>query len=98
MPVKVGILGCGFIGRIHALDLKADARLTLVGVADMVPQAAQRLAEEVNTKPLPSLEALLVAFIQELYVYKTNTVHINPVLRVMMPVVHGFSEKPMSTT
>src|SRR5213596_1811226 len=59
MPVKVGILGCGFIGRIHALDLKADARVTLVGVADMVPQAAQRLAAEVNTKPLPSLEALL---------------------------------------
>ena len=61
MTVKVGILGCGFIGRIHALDLTSDPRVALVGVADTVPQASQRLAAEVNTKPLPSLEALLDA-------------------------------------
>src|SRR5439155_207332 len=98
MPVKVGILGCGFIGRIHALDMKADARVTLVGVADMVPQAAQRLAAEVNTKPLPWLEVLLDAGLEALYVCTPNTLHLDPVLRGLAAGVHVFSEKPMATS
>jgi myo-inositol 2-dehydrogenase/D-chiro-inositol 1-dehydrogenase len=92
------LLGCGFIGRIHALNLKADARAVLVGVADTVPQAAQRLAAEVNTKPLPSLEALLEAGIDALYVCTPNTLHVEPVIRGLGAGVHVFSEKPMATS
>lgn len=98
MPVKVGILGCGFIGRIHALDLRTDPRVTLVAVADAVPQAAQRLAVEVNTKPLPSLDALLDVGIDALYVCTPNTLHVEPVLRGLGAGVHVFSEKPMATS
>src|SRR5256885_5960692 len=98
MTVRVGILGCGFIGRIHALDLKSDSRVALVGVADTLPQAAQRLATEVNTKPLPSLEALLDAGIETLYVCTPNTLHLEPVLRGLAAGVHVFSEKPMATS
>jgi myo-inositol 2-dehydrogenase/D-chiro-inositol 1-dehydrogenase len=98
MAVRVGLVGCGFIGRIHALNLKADARAVLVGVADSVPQAAQRLAAEVNSKPLPSLEALLEAGIDALYVCTPNTLHVEPVLRGLEAGVHVFSEKPMATS
>ncbi len=95
---KVGILGCGFIGRIHALDLKADPRIELVAVADAVPQAAQRLADEVKTKPLPSLDALLDTGVNAVYVCTPNTHHIEPVLRALQAGVHVFSEKPMATS
>lgn len=98
MAVKVGILGCGFIGRIHALDLRSDPRVNLVAVADAVPQAAQRLAAEMNTKPLPSLDALLNAGIDALYVCTPNTLHVEPVLRGLGAGVHVFSEKPMATS
>ncbi|HEV2356517.1 MAG TPA: Gfo/Idh/MocA family oxidoreductase [bacterium] len=59
--MRVGVVGAGFIGRLHALNLKADPRVDLVGVADTVPAAAQRLAGEVGTKALPDLAALLDA-------------------------------------
>ncbi len=98
MSVKVGILGCGFIGRIHALDLRSDPRVDLVAVADAVPQAAQRLAAEMNTKPLPSMDALLSAGIDALYVCTPNTLHVEPVLRGLGAGVHVFSEKPMATS
>jgi len=98
MPVKVGILGCGFIGRIHALDLKSDPRVELAAVADAIPQAAQRLAAEVNATALPSLDALLNAKIDALYVCTPNTLHVEPVLRGLAAGVHVFSEKPMATT
>ena len=42
MTVRVGVLGAGFIGRIHAQNHKRDARVRLVGVADVAPAAAQR--------------------------------------------------------
>ena len=98
MAVRVGLVGCGFIGRIHALNLRADARAVLVGVADSVPQAAQRLAAEVNSKPMPSLEALLEAGIDALYVCTPNTLHVEPVLHGLGAGVHVFSEKPMATS
>lgn len=98
MSVRVGLLGAGFIGRIHALDLSRDKRVTLVGVADVVPQAAQRLAGEVGTKALPSLDALLEARVEAVYVATPNTMHVDPVLQCLKAGIHVFSEKPMATS
>ena len=98
MPVRVGILGAGFIGRIHALDLRADARVELVGVADIVPQAAQKLAADAGTRPLPDLAALLDSGVDAVYVATPNTQHVPPVLTALGHGVHVFSEKPMATT
>lgn len=98
MTVRVGILGAGFIGRIHALNLTRDKRVTLAGVADVVPQAAQRLAAEAGTAARPSLEALLEAGVEAVYVATPNTMHVEPVLRCLTAGVHVFSEKPMATS
>ncbi len=98
MPVKVGVLGAGFIGRIHALDLRRDTRVTLVGVADTVPQAAERLAGEAGTRPLASLEALIDAGAEAVYVTTPNTHHVEPVLAALAHGMHVFSEKPMATS
>ncbi len=98
MSVRVGILGAGFIGRIHALDLRGDPRVELVGVADTVPQAAQKLAAEVGTRALPDLAALLDSRADAVYVTTPNTLHVQPVLTVLAHGVHVFSEKPMATT
>ena len=98
MTVKVGILGAGFIGRIHALNLKADRRVALVGIADAVPAAAARLAAEAGTSPLPTLAALLDAGADAVYVTTPNTHHVEPVLSLLEHGAHVFSEKPMATS
>ena len=98
MPVKVGILGAGFIGRIHALNLAKDPRVTLAGVADAVPAAAARLAGEVGAAPLPDLAALLDAGADAVYVTTPNTHHVEPVLAALAHGAHVFSEKPMATS
>ena len=98
MSVRVGLLGAGFIGRIHALNLSKDKRVDLVGVADVVPQIAQRLATEIGTKALPSLEALLDSQVEAVYVTTPNTMHVEPVLRCLDAGLHVFSEKPMATS
>lgn len=98
MPARVGILGAGFIGRIHALNVRTDERVVIVGIADVVPQAAARLAAEVGTRALPDLDALLEAGVEALYVTTPNTQHVQPVLQALRAGVHVFSEKPMATS
>ncbi len=98
MAVRVGVLGAGFIGRIHALNLRQDPRVEIVGIADAVPQAAGRLAAEVGARPLGSLEALLDAAPDAVYVTTPNTYHVEPVLAALASGAHVFSEKPMATS
>jgi len=42
----MAVLGCGRIGRLHAANLRANPRVRLAAVYDVVPQAAQQLAAE----------------------------------------------------
>ena len=98
MTVRVGILGAGFIGRIHALDLRADARVRLVGIADMLAPAAERLAAEVGTTAHRSLDDLIEAGIDAVYICTPNTLHVDPVVRALGAGLHVFSEKPMATS
>ncbi len=98
MSVRVGILGAGFIGRVHALNLRRDPRVELVGVADVVPQAAQRLAAEVETTALGSLADLLDRGVDAVYVCTPNAQHVEPVVQALAAGVHVFSEKPMATS
>ncbi len=47
-PVKIGIIGCGIIGRTHAEAANKSSRMELVAVADMNAEAAQKLAAELG--------------------------------------------------
>ena len=98
MSLRVGVLGGGFIGRIHALNLRRDERVELVGVGDVVPAAAQRLAAEVETVPVGSLPDLLDRGAEAVYVCTPNVQHVEPVVTALGAGVHVFSEKPMATT
>lgn len=59
--LKVGIIGAGTMGRIHAgaYALMKDAQL--VGVADIRPAAAQPLADQLGSKAYSTLEDLIAA-------------------------------------
>ncbi len=98
MSVKVGVLGAGFIGRIHALNLKRDPRVDLVGIADVVPSVAARLAADVRTPGFDGLPALIDAGAQAVYVCTPNAQHVEPVRTALAAGLHVFSEKPMATS
>jgi len=98
MPVRVGILGAGYIGGVHARTLSRDARVQLVGIADIRREAAERLATEVGARVLPDLDALLHEGAQAVYVTTPNAHHVEPVVAALQAGVHVFSEKPMATT
>ena len=98
MSLRVGVLGAGYIGGVHARNLRLDDRVHLVGIADIRPEPAQRLAAEIGTRALPDLPALLQEGAQAVYVATPNAHHVDPVITALGHGVHVFSEKPMATT
>ena len=56
--IKVGVVGVGYLGSIHARIYSRMPDVTLVGVVDVDPVAAKRVADEVKCEALDSVEAL----------------------------------------
>jgi myo-inositol 2-dehydrogenase/D-chiro-inositol 1-dehydrogenase len=96
--LKIGIVGAGNMGATHARNLMLDKRVQLVGIADVVRAKAESLARETNAPAYESVEALLDAGTQAIYVTTPNTMHAPTVLAALARNVHVFSEKPMATT
>ena len=58
--VRIGVVGAGYFGRLHALKVAAGARSVLAGVCDAVPERAAALAAELGCLAL-GWEDLLAA-------------------------------------
>ncbi|WP_372803373.1 inositol 2-dehydrogenase [Paracoccus seriniphilus] len=67
--LKVGLLGAGRIGQVHAMNIAGNARSTLVAVSDMYEDAARKLAathgaEARSSEAIlsdPEIDAVLIA-------------------------------------
>ncbi len=67
--IKVGLLGAGRIGNVHAKSIAANAQSQLVAISDFVPAAAETLAAAYGAKARstadiiadPSIDAVLIA-------------------------------------
>lgn len=58
--LKIGLLGCGRIGQVHARSIKALKNAKTVAVSDFFEEAAQKLASEVGAE-VRSTEAILAS-------------------------------------
>lgn len=58
-PLPVAVIGCGRMGRLHARVYSQMPNVTLVGVFDQNPDAAEQAADQYNTTPFASLDKLL---------------------------------------
>lgn len=58
--VRIGLLGCGRIGQVHALSIGQVSGAHLVAVADALPQAAEALAASSGAE-VRSIEAILTS-------------------------------------
>lgn len=54
--VKIAVLGCGRIGRMHADNIAAHGSASLAGVFDVATQASQEVAGKLGTKIFASAE------------------------------------------
>lgn len=91
--MRIGLLGCGGIGKIHADALAALDR-PLHAVADADPARAKAFAEGCGAKALPGLSALIEESDAVLVCTPPGT-HADQITAIAAAGRHVFTEKPL---
>ena len=95
--LKVGVLGAGVLGRYHTKLYKANPKVELVGVYDVIPAAASALASEFETKAFTSIQEL-AAQCDALTVAVPATKHAETALPLIEMGKHILCEKPIASS
>ncbi len=96
-PIKFAFVGCGAISKKHAAALSRLEEAELVGVCDLNPEAARKLAQEQDvphfTDPLKMVEQTEADVVS---ILTPSGSHSQNVLDLMETGVHFVVEKPMA--
>ena len=98
MALRVGILGAGYIGNVHAKILLGDERVKITSVCDLIGVKAEQLAAATGARVLPNVDSMLAGGLDAIYVCVPNALHPQFVLTALEAGVSVFSEKPMATS
>lgn len=94
--IRIGIIGAGYIGGVHASVLGRDERVQLVAVHDLADERAQQLARSSGAEVTRSAEELIDAC-DAVYITTPNTKHTELAATAITAGKHVFCEKPMAT-
>lgn len=95
--LKIGVIGVGYLGRIHAAKYMAMNNVELVGVADVNKNTAQDVANHFNTRMFVDFKELLDCVDAVSIVVPTKK-HFEVAHYCLEQGVDVLLEKPMTTT
>ncbi len=93
--VKIGIIGTGYIGNVHARIYSRDERCEIAALYDIKPERAKKTAASVGGKVCASREELL-EIANAVLVCAPNKTHTEIALDAVEAGKHVFCEKPFS--
>ncbi|MDP8922739.1 MAG: Gfo/Idh/MocA family oxidoreductase, partial [Chloroflexota bacterium] len=95
--LRAAVIGCGFMGRQHALAFGASSRAELVAVCDVDPARAEALARELGAGAYGSLDRMLAEARPDLVsVVTPDAHHVEPTLAALVGGCHVLVEKPIA--
>lgn len=95
--IRVGIIGAGYIGGVHAAVLSArDERVQVAKVHDIEPPRARQLARTSGATVADSADELIES-VDAVYITTLNTKHTELAVAAAAIGKHVFCEKPMAT-
>src|SRR5260370_22693311 len=95
--LKVGIIGAGYIGAVHAALLAKDERVSVAMVHDVAVERAEQLARSTGASVAHSVDEL-IGGVDALYVTTPNTKHTALALAAIDAGENVFCENPMATS
>ncbi len=95
--VKIGVIGVGHLGRLHAQQLKQVDEAEFVGIFDSNPERAAQVGQEFQVLAWDDPEAL-IAKVDALSIVTPTTTHFDYAVRALQAGRHVFIEKPMTET
>ncbi|MGH9969108.1 MAG: Gfo/Idh/MocA family protein [Pyrinomonadaceae bacterium] len=95
--LKIGIIGAGYIGGVHAAILTKDDRVHVARVNDVSSEAAQRLANACGAQAASNAMEVIDSC-DAVYITTPNTKHTELAVATARAGKHVFCEKPMATS
>ena len=95
MTVKLAVIGAGRIGQIHATNAARNLNVQLVGVADAIPAAAQKLAGTLGTRVVDVAQIFADPGVDAVLIGSSTDTHADLIQRSAAAGKHIFCEKPV---
>lgn len=98
-PVRVGLVGCGKVGTIHAAALKSLPEAEFVAACDANPERAAAFAAKYGVRPFADVSTMLrEAGVEAVIIGTPHPLHAEPTVRAAEAGVHVLVEKPMAAS
>jgi predicted dehydrogenase len=95
--LRVGVIGVGYLGRLHAQKLASFDDVVLVGVCDVDPERGKAVAEEFGTSFRTDTRQLLRE-VDAVSIAVPTIVHFRVAMDAIRAGVHVLLEKPIAAT
>ena len=95
MAIRMAVIGAGRIGQIHASNAARNPGVMLAGIADAIPEAAQKLASDLAA-PVVTVEGIFAdPTIDAVLIGSSTDTHADLIQRSAKAGKHIFCEKPV---
>ncbi|MEZ0329145.1 MAG: Gfo/Idh/MocA family oxidoreductase [Dissulfuribacterales bacterium] len=96
-PIKVAVVGVGYLGRFHAQKYKAMPNVELVCVVEPNPERGSEIAQELQV-PVYNSILPIIGQIDAVSVACPTVSHFHITRELLNASIHCFVEKPITTT
>jgi predicted dehydrogenase len=98
-PLRIGIIGCGALGRVHAERFAAVPGVEIIALSDPVEESMDRVAALLPASPemrARDYRALLAAGLDAVCIASPDSFHVRQVLDALEAGLHVLCEKPLT--